>query len=169
MTLQELADKEYILYKKVIELYCQSQSGQTDELFQSIFLEYRKVHQAYAKLSLTDNESLKRGLFIQWYALAEPNYLTGIADLDETAENKIIQSLNTFFEAGKADDELIWMLNYYANWDWIFERLSSFEGFNSKIVNEQNNHLPDKIDREEMAQRGQMGKYWSSLTQFSNV
>ena len=168
MILQELADKETILYEKVVELYRQPQSDNTNEALQNIFLKYRKIHQTYADLSLADDEALKRGLFIQWYALSEPDYLTGIADLDENAENKIIQSLNDRIEAGNVDDELIWMLNYYANWDWIFERLTSFKGFSSKIVNEQNNHLPDKIDKEAMAQRGQMGKYWNSLTKFSD-
>ena len=169
MTLQELADKEDALYSKAIDFCRKSQSAQTDEKLQYIFHEYRMIHQAYAELSKTDNEALKRGLFIQWYALAEPNYLTGIADLDENAENKIIQSLNDRIEAGNADIELTWMLNYYANWDWIFERLTSFKGFNSTILNEQNNYLPDKIDREEMALRGQMGKYWNSLTKFNDV
>jgi hypothetical protein len=169
MTLQELADKEKTLYEKVVELYGQPQPDKTDEALQDIFLEYRKIHQTYAELSSADDEALKRGLFIQWYALSEPNFLTGIVDLDENAENKIIQSLNHRIKAGNVDDELIWMLNYYANWDWIFERLTSFKGFNSKIVNEQNKHLPDKIDKEAMEQRGQMGKYWNSLTKFSNV
>ena len=169
MTLQELANKEDALYSKVIDLYRQPQSQTTNEALRDIFHEYRKIHQAYAELSLTDNEALKRGLFIQWYALSEPNYLTGIADLDENAENKIVQVLNDRIESGNADNELIWMLNYYANWDWIFERLASFKGFNSTIVNEQSNHLPEKIDRDEMAQRGQMGKYWNSLTKFSDA
>ena len=169
MTLQELADKEDALYRKVIDLYQRPQSDESDETLQDIFLEYKQIHQAYAELSSTDNEALKRGLFIQWYALAEPNYLTGIADLDENAENKIIQALNDQIEAGKVDNELTWMFNYYSGWEWIFERLTSFKGFHSNIVNEQNNRLPDKIDREEMAQRGQMGKYWNSLTKFSDA
>ncbi|MGV3656723.1 MAG: hypothetical protein ACO1NX_02170 [Chitinophagaceae bacterium] len=169
MTLQEFADREETLYDKVIDLNRQPQSSQTDQTLREIFLEYKKVHQAYAEKSLIDNEALKRGLFIQWYALLEPNYLTGIADLDENAENKIVQALNDRIEAGNADNELTWMLNYYANWDWIFERLTSFKGFDSSIVNEQNNRLPDKIDREEMEHRGQMGKCWNSLTQFSKL
>jgi hypothetical protein len=169
MTLQELSDKEDALYRKVIDLYHQPRSSQADETLHDIFLEYREIHQAYADLSQTDYEALKRGLFIQWYALAEPSYLTGIADLDENAENKIIQSLSNLIEAGKADNELIWMLNHYFNWEWIFERLTSFKGFNREIMNENNNHLPDNVDREEMEQRGQMGKYWNSLTKFRDT
>ena len=169
MTLQVLADTEKTLYEKVVELYRQPQSDKTDEALQEISLSYKKIHQTYAEMSFVDDEALKRGLFLQWYALSEPNYLIGIADLDENAENKIIQSLNDRIETGNVDDELIWMLNYYANWDWIFERLTSFKGFNSKILNEQNDSLPDKIDRAAMAQRGQMGEYWNSLTQFSKA
>jgi hypothetical protein len=72
MTLQELGDKEEALYRKVIDLYRQPQSDQTDMRLQGIFLEYSKVHEAYANLSSADIEALKRGLFIQWYGLAEP-------------------------------------------------------------------------------------------------
>jgi len=169
MRLQALAKKEDQLYKEVIDLYRQPETDGAKDTLQDIFLKYRKIHQAYAELSIADIEALKRGLFIQWYALAEPNYLTGIADLDENAENKVMQALNDLIEAGKTDNELIWMLNYYSAWERTFDNLASFKGFNRDIVNEQNNQLPDKIDREEMAQRGQMGKYWNSLTKFIDV
>ncbi len=169
MTLQELTHREDELYSKVIDLDNQPQSDMMKEQLQDIFSEYKSVHKEYAKLSSTDIEALKRGLFIQWYALTEPNYLTGIADLDKDAENALIQNLHELIAAGKIDNELTWMLNYYADWDWVFERLKSFKGFNSEIVNERNNQLPDKIDREKMEQRGQMGKYWNSLTQFNKV
>ncbi|RYE52108.1 MAG: hypothetical protein EOP48_17150 [Sphingobacteriales bacterium] len=167
MTLQELAHREEELYSKVIDLNNQPQSDKVKEQLQRIFMDYKRVHQEYANLSHVDIEALKRGLFIQWYAVTEPNYSTGIENLDEKAENLIIGNLYEVITAGKIDDELVWMLNYYYNWDWAFERLKSFKGFDSKIVSEQNNHLPDKIDRIEMEQRGQMGKYWNSLTKFS--
>ena len=163
MTLQELAYNEDELYRKVIDLYYQPQSDKVTEQLQTIFREYKKIHQEYANLSSIDVEALKRGLFIQWYALTEPNYLTGIADLDENAETRIIHNLYKAIAADELDTEIIWMLNYYANWNWVFERIKSFKGFSSEIINERNNHLPDKIDREQMEQRGQMGKYWNSL------
>ncbi len=169
MTLQELARREEKLYSKVDGLYNQPQSVKVKEQFREIFSEYKRIHQQYAQLSSADIEALKRGLFIQWYALTEPNYLTGIADLDENAENNIICNLNEGIAAGKADNELIWMLNYYSNWHWVFERLQSFKGFDSEIVNEQNYKLPGKIDRKEMEQRGQMGRYWNSLPKFKDV
>ncbi len=166
MTLQELAQKEDELYSKAIDLYRQVQTMDTDKQLREVFIAYRKVHRLYTDLSYADIEALKRGLFIQWYALSEPNYLTGISDLDEEVENKIFINLTAFIDTNRIDYELTWMFNYYARWDWIFERLSTFKGFDKKIVNEQNDKLPDTIDRKAMDARGQMGKYWNSLTQF---
>ena len=169
MTLQDLAYKEMDLHSKTIDLYHQPYSYDTENKLSEIYLEYKKIHESYADLSSFDIEALKRGLFIQWFALSEPSYLTGIADLDENVEAKIIEDLKNIIETKKIDDELIWMLNYYARWDWIFERISSFKGFDKTIVNEQNDNLPQTIDREKMKQRGQMGKYWNSLTRFKQT
>jgi len=138
MTLQELAYKEEDLYLRTIYLYHQPQTTDTDKQLKEVFIEYKIVHQSYSDLSFNDIEVLKRALFIQWYAKVEPNYLTGIADLDEGVENKVIQYLNEVIAADKADNELIWMLNYYSNWDWAFKRYKSFKGFDTYIVNKEN-------------------------------
>lgn len=167
MTLQELAYKEDELYSKTIDLCRQAQTADTDKDLNEIFLKYKKVHQLYSDISFHDIEALKRGLFIQWYALTEPSYLTGIGDLDEIAEDKVVQDLNKLISANRADNELIWMLNYYSNWEWVFDRHKSFKGFDKNIVNLENSRLPDAIDREKMKFRGQMGKYWNSLKRFS--
>ncbi|RYX87793.1 hypothetical protein EON73_00545 [bacterium] len=167
MTLQELAHKEDVLHSKTIDLYHKLQTTEIEEQLKAVFIEYKEVHRIYADFSAREIEALKRGLFIQWYSLIEPNYLTGISDLDEGAENKVIQNLNELISTYKTDNELNWMLNYYSNWDWVFKRHKSFQNFDTNIVNEQNNHLPEKIDKEEMKLRGQMGKYWNSLTKFN--
>ena len=168
MTLQELAYKEDKLYSKVIDLCDKPQTKETKEQLNIVFTEYKKLHQKYADLSSHDIEALKRGLFIQWYALTEPMYLTGISDLDEDAAEKVIQNLNELISTYKTDNELNWMLNYYSNWDFVFKIYKSFKGFDTNLVNEMNNHLPENIDKEEMKLRGQMGKYWNSLTIFNN-
>lgn len=168
MTLQELANKEDELYSNAMALHHHPQTTGADEKLKGIFDEYKLVHQAYARLAAQDVEALKRGLFLQWYALAEPNYLTGISDLDKEAENKVMDALNRHIDSGHADPELEWMLNYYAHWDWIFETFETYKGFDARIVNDQNDTLPESIDREQMKQRGQMGWYWNSLTQFGS-
>src|SRR4051794_23073956 len=101
MTLQELANKEDDLHSKVIDLYYQPQTIDISKQLNEVFNEYKKVHLRYADLSSGDIEALKRGLFIQWYALAEPSYMTGISDLYEIAEDKVIQSLNQLITTDK--------------------------------------------------------------------
>lgn len=72
MTLQDLAYKEMDLYSKTINLYHQPSSADADKKLSELFVAYKKIHQSYADLAF-DMEALKRGLFIQWYALSEPN------------------------------------------------------------------------------------------------
>ena len=167
MTLQELAIKENELHSKVIDLYHQPSTTNTSKQLNEIFIEYKKVHQLYADQSSGDIEALKRGLFIQWYAIAEPSFLTGISDLDEEAETQILRRLDQL-KVNEIEEELSWMLNYYSNWKWIFEINKTFTGFNKNIVNDQNNKLPETIDREAMKKRGGMGRYWNSLKVFQN-
>jgi hypothetical protein len=169
MTLQELANKENELCSKVIDLFHRTRTEDTDRYLREIFVEYKKIHRTYANLSHNEIEALKRGLFIQWYALTEPNYLTGISDLDENAQNELLEVLYELVQVNKMDFELIWMLNYYSNWNWTFEIHKSFKGFDRTIVNEQNSKLPEIIDRKAMKLRGQMGKYRNSLTIFKKA
>jgi hypothetical protein len=61
------------------------------------------------------------------------------------------------------------MINYYSNWSWIFEEIKSYKGFDIYSMNEQNYLLPEKIDKEQMKKRGQMGHYWNSLTIYKNI
>lgn len=165
MDLADLANKESELHLKVLGLLDQKQTKEMDEQLQDIIIKYRKVHNLYADLAHSDTEALKRGLFIQWYALAEPNYLTGISNLDEQAELKIIDALNDVILKGTMDEELHWMLDYYLSWDWIFEKYSGYKGLETSKMNREE-RLPERIDREMMKKRGQMGLYWNSLTVF---
>jgi hypothetical protein len=165
MKLTDLTYKDNELYSEVLDLINQKRSKKTEDKLQTIFFAYRKLHQLYADIADKNIEALKRGLFIQWYALAEPNYLTGIADLNEQAEIKIIQTLNEKIENNELDGELDWMLNYYLNWDWVFDRFNGYNGLDKAKMNKKDN-LPDSIDYNSMDQRGQMGKYWNSLTRF---
>ncbi|MCO4293077.1 hypothetical protein NF867_09395 [Solitalea sp. MAHUQ-68] len=167
MNLESLANKEIELYSMTIDLYHQPQSEENNERLKVIFKAYKEVHRNYANLSDIDNEALKRGLFIQWYAMTEPNYLTGIDALDEQAEHLIIESLNQRILNNDPDWELKWMLDYYTSWDWIFDKFKDYEGLRKAIKIRQANSLPTDIDNDNMNNRGQMGKYWNSLTAFN--
>lgn len=129
-----------------------------------VFDAYRQVHYAYAVEAENDIEFLKRGLFIQWYAMSEPSCFTGINELDNDAEERIIQKVESLILNDKLDNELKWMLKYYSTWDHVFERfINKYKGLRDWIQNESEIDLPDNIDRDDMSRRGQMGKYWNSV------
>ena len=64
------------------------------------------------------------------------------------------------------DYELEWMLDYYSNWDFVFERFDEFKYLQGRMTRADKVDLPEKIERNEMSKRGQMGYYWNSLTRF---
>lgn len=154
MTLSQLANKESELYLKVVDIY----DGKSNFSLSAIYAEYQIIHNEYARLSEENIECLKRGLFIQWYSLAEPEYLTGINELSERSERKIIKELKSRIDQNETDEELLWMLNYYLDWDWVFERFSDIVDFRN-IVKKVKKEVPKiKTDK-----RGQMGFYWESI------
>jgi hypothetical protein len=165
MDLDELANKEDQLYNTVRRLLEKRQTKEVDDELFEVFVAYNLIHRQYADFAKDNIEALKRGLFIQWYALVEPNYLSGISDLDEQAELKVIDALNEKILNKTLDDELNWMISYYLHWDWVFDRFNEYKGLD-KIKGKTEDGLPNRIDKEKMNQRGQMGKYWNSLKIF---
>jgi hypothetical protein len=112
-----------------------------DELFTvfettGVFAGFADVHAGYA--ALVDDpdhgmEALKRALFLQWYARAEPGYITGIHRLYAESEWAVLQQLERRLIGLRTepweieDEELICMLDCY---DDIFGRyLRSLEAF----------------------------------------
>ena len=164
MSIDELAERESQLYLKVSTL-----NGTIEEKLEQIIelgisKEYKIIHQKYAELSSENLEALKRGLFINWFAVVEPTFLTGINELDENAKENIIKETNERIKNDNLDSELNWMLNYYKSWDFVFTKFVKYDFFNSRIISKDETELP-KIEKQEMESRGQMGIYWSSLNQ----
>ena len=159
MTLTDLGNKEIELYNLIINLY-NGKGSSNSKTLDEIHTEYKNVHKEYAEMSDKDIESLKRGLFIQWYSITEPNYLTGISELDEKSELKIILELKNWIDKNKTDNELNCMLNYYMEWDYVFEKFKNIMEFKKteNLVNLSNIKL-------KMIDRGQMGIYWNSITE----
>ena len=168
MTIEQLAQTEKELHLIVLELDNKERSDESDEKLRNIFELYKDIHKQYSDLADKQDEALKRGLFIQWYCITEPPYLTGIGDLDDSAEIKIIKVLNDKIEKNNLDDELKWMLNYYLSpsWVFVFDRFKGYKGLDKAIKNHIEYNLPERIDRVSMETRGIMGKYWNSLTRF---
>lgn len=164
--LAELATKENELYLETISIYRSADISGSEERFNRVFGQYRDVHAAYAELAAPEPEAMKRGLFLQWYALAEPPFLTGLNALSTDAERTIIACVNERIGSASIDGELGWMLHYYSAWDWIFARFPDAQHLHEFLRSEKRMALPSSIDRDAMALRGQMGYYWNSLAVF---
>ncbi|RYE27362.1 MAG: hypothetical protein EOP48_34510 [Sphingobacteriales bacterium] len=170
MTLEQLAIKENELYSLVLDLYKREQTEELAEKLKTVYASCKQVHTHYSVMAKQQDEALKRGLFIQWYACTEPNYITGIEKLDEEAERNIIDLIEEKIQNNNLDNELEWMLNYYANWDYVFEKFKNRKGFIELIANRTDDFpIGLVIDKEEMNQRGQMGMYWNSLNHFAGT
>ena len=108
-------------------------------------------------------------MFLTWYSIVEPTWLTGIADLDEDSEERIIKILDRRLKRNITDYELDWMLDYYSGWDYVFERFTDFKNFQNRLKSKSKTELPNEINRMKMGQRGQMGVYWNSLTRLNKT
>jgi hypothetical protein len=164
--LSDLAATENELYLETISIYRSADISGSEERLNRVFSRYREVHAAYAELASNEPEALKRGLFLQWYALAEPPFLTGLNALSADAEQTIIGLTDERLRQPATDDELGWMLHYYSAWEWIFARFTDAHKLDEFLKSEKRIPLPASINRDAMALRGQMGYYWNSLSVF---
>lgn len=80
----------------------------------------------------------------------------------------MIGLLDDLISNGNLDYELNWMLGYYSDWDFVFSQFEEFKAFQDWINNRNSIGLPNKIEKEKMIKRGQMGQYWCSLDQFTD-
>lgn len=101
-----------------------------------------------------DLESIKRSLFLQWYAVSEPQELTGMPDFDESLQRSNLKKIGEILKNNDYDDEIIIMLkHYYEITEWYFGEL----GNTLKKINENKSCNSYK-------DRGIMGVYWQSMT-----
>lgn len=168
MNIDELTIKEKELFSIVKQLDGTIEEKSDKVVYLGITKKYCEIHQEYSRLANSDLEALKRGLFLMWYAIAEPAWLTGIGVLNSEAEERLIKILDGRLKRCNTDYELDWMLDYYSDWNFVFERFSSFQNFQSRLKSNSKIQLPNSIDREEMEHRGLMGKYWNSLSKFKH-
>ena len=156
MNLEELSNKELELSESV-----ETFDGKINQDYLIILnAEFNNIFDQYSLLS--NLEALKRGLFLIWYNVSEPEFLNGISELNQLSKNRIINLIENLILQNRIDHELDWMLSYYKNWDYIFEPFKSNNSFYNYLVNSET-EFPEDIDKECMMKRGLMGKYWNSL------
>lgn len=164
----------------------QTLEGRGNEL--DVYLRYTLIYRAYVDLAFNGDsyermEALKRALFIQWYSVAEPQFMSGIiyigapiddfAELDLRRELAILEHVQKFILGQAFDSELHWMMDwYYRIYDYyltiesfpsiapLIEYLQSIVKIDHWIVTGLN--LPDL---ESLVGRGQMSDYFVSMRQ----
>lgn len=162
-TLAELTLEEQRLAELVADL-----RGTVDEVWQrasrGVVDRYREVHRQYAALArLGDMEALRRAAFLQWFSLVEPPFLTGVADLDSSATEAVIELLDRSCHSGDVDSQLRWMLPYYAviaAWWFDAARAPALATF---CIENRPAGLVSPPAGFESTDRGLLGTYWASL------
>ena len=130
--------------------------------------EYPAIVRAYQALLIDDEsatEALKRAVFLMWRGAVELPVSTGIAPLPDGTMREVVDALNVRVRRGQTDEEQRWMLAWYH--EQSPELLELYGGTPSLI------DLAESCDADawrharispvQMAMRGQMGKYWTTL------
>ena len=108
-----------------------------------------------------DVEAMKRAIFLVWYRVADPEWITGIMNLDRQAVREIFRIANEAAGSGQLDTELTWMLPYYysvADWYLPLE----FDGLKKASVRNTRLWMTGCIESS-FTNRGQLGQYWESI------
>lgn len=133
-----------------------------------LYGEYPAIVNAYVDL-FTDEESapeaLKRAIFLVWRSAVEAPALTGVPPLPDGTTRAVIEAVGAHVRRGAADEELAWMLAWYAHAARpLFELYGAtpmllrycdaapWEAWRGADI------VPGEMDR-----RGQMGRYWAAL------
>jgi hypothetical protein len=107
-SLIELSKKEYDLINKIKCIKGSLDERRKEILDLEIFNDYKEIFYAYSKMD--SEEALKRAIFIQWYAVVEPDIFTGISNLDRKTEDENLEKINNLILNNSIDIEFQFML-----------------------------------------------------------
>ncbi len=167
MNLNQLnrAEKELLSRVRTIDELIEEK----DEQFEAtgIFEDYRRIFEQYVLL-ITDDidglEALKRAVFLLWFEVAQPSFLSGIRGFSQESGNQAFACLEQYFAAGKVDHELKWMLqHYYVIAEWVFDVRHRTSTELKRMVADHQELFLTEAKPEHFVGRGQMGDYWASV------
>ena len=168
MTLNELTLEENRLMAAVASATGLMEEKHAQLAEAHVFEAYARVHGAYVDLAERDGnkEALKRAVFLQWYALSEPSCFTGLFKVDDNAQRRAFEQVEFLLEKNELDDEFAWMLPYYYRiTDYYLDRFKRFEKLKAFCIQNNRELWADSVPkRESLLGRGQMSRYWLSIT-----
>ena len=152
--IKELTEKDSFILDRINE----TNMNKSDIALTDIPLMYSKLFEEYSNNN-DDLESLKRAIFIQWYAISEPIQSTGIGELNLELQKKNLSKVVELISTKIIDIEFLAMLNHYNNiTDWYFDSNLNFEDSNLSTIK-------SSINLSNV--RGIMGRYWESILKAS--
>ena len=174
LSLLTLSENELEIYKRTQRpLNSMVSTGNDWDDSKLILDNYQAIHQHYLRVfnRTVDEplklEALKRLVFLNWNMMVEPDWLTGIDDLDTQTIFESYSILNDYMIQGKFDDEFTWMLSHYAVWDYallqfVKDKLFELTQF-VETIDISRKKFPAELPAGTFANRGQMGIYWDSM------
>ena len=171
ISIDYLSDQECKIYRWTNSLL-NGTRNEKDLIFKNeAEIDYKKIQLYYFDILIQSEhefiklEVLKRLTFLNWIFMLEPDFFTGIIELDESTVFNSYEILDIYIRKDKLDDELTWMLKYYSAWEYIIYnhsegRLDALTTF-AKSADTSESGLPRrKLPKGTMDNRGQMGIYW---------
>jgi hypothetical protein len=133
-----------------------------------LYGEYPAIIRAYMELyadPASAPEAVKRTVFLVWRGAMAPPSTTGIAPLPDGTSRAVIEDLDARVRRGETDTELGWMLaRYVAEGRFVFELYGATPPlFRFAEAIAADAWRTAEITTATMAQRGQLGRYWTSL------
>jgi hypothetical protein len=133
-----------------------------------LYGEYPAIVNAYVELFSDESsadEAMKRALFLVWRSAVGAPALTGVPPLPDGTSRTVVEAIDARVRGGATDDELAWMLPWYAH---RAPSLFDLYGATPALLRYCEGRPWDAwrvagIVPEAMARRGQMGRYWAAL------
>ncbi len=143
------------------------------------FAEYDEIYGKYVDLIESETEcleALKRSIFLLWYEQSEPSCFSGLSGLSTSTSRTVFRFLEHQIETNEIDSEFELMLRYYneiSEWvfnellEWIFKEKTKLPNLQKFLETGNREIAVNDLNAENFRDRGQMGKYWTSISQLN--
>lgn len=165
--LKKLADKERELCDLVDANFGGSIEGMRRRLKEkAVFQRYNELHKEYTQLAQAGSrEALKRACFIQWYAAAEPDFLSGISGLNRQTVTQVFDLIENLATGNELDEEFKWMLAYYYEVaEFYIQHPKKYPAIIEASIKNKKERGWQQSEEGHLEGRGQLSDYWLSVT-----
>lgn len=158
--LDELATRETTLVARLRET-----QGDEAEVRSEVSSGFSEVHRGYVELARSGNlEATHRAVFLWWYSLSEPPFLTGLTGLAKDDGLSACDLLEERCSQRSWDPTLVAALRFYRQVHDFLEPASRFPCLaNSTVDPVSNAELRGVAKSLASADSGQLGDYWRSI------